>query len=85
MLTQEQRNHLRALAEAASHGPWKTGAVKDDHLCRRVYTDDHRSIAWCGHFPIEQARADAQYIAAISPEVLLALLDASEVCKGERG
>jgi hypothetical protein len=68
---------LRALAEAATPGPWARSEVPGDTLT--VYQDSSGgAIAWVNgdnetgpHHP----SADAAYIAAVSPDVVLALLD----------
>ena len=65
--------HLRALAEGATPGPWRT---EPDPISGASYfiagaDDDAPSMA-ADHEPT------ARYIAAISPDVMLALLDRME-------
>lgn len=69
---------LRALAEAATRGPWEEG--------RRVFHDGHSvqrlgpiEACWCNDETAEldftRGQADIDYIKAVSPDVVLALLD----------
>jgi hypothetical protein len=72
---------LRAKAKAATPGPWEAGENHNDEPC--VYADNgNRWIAVLPHLcvtPIlEMAQADAAFIAAASPDVVLGLLDEIE-------
>ena len=64
---------LRALAEAATPGPW----VMQDNGAGSVYVDSHAFEE--GPEPVaglvSMSRPDARYISAIDPTTLLALLD----------
>lgn len=71
---------LRALAEAATPGPWKlvrhtsaigkgTPGATDDWT---IYGDEHKSIAYEGSHP---RVGDPDFIAAASPATIIALLD----------
>ena len=75
-MTDEQITALRAAAEAATPGPWSRTTGKDAHLLREVCSEGQAGVAFCGTFSQQQAHADAAYIAAASPDVVLALLDA---------
>jgi hypothetical protein len=52
-------------------GPWIQGAT-DEHWKRSVRTATGESVAWCGSFPVEQAHANARFIAN-APAMLAAL------------
>lgn len=80
-LAMEQRAELRRLAEAATAGPWFTGAddAKDcaPHRDSGLATvDTGRASDW----PVARLCEwpTARYIAACSPDVILALLDELE-------
>lgn len=71
-------DELRALAEAATPGPWTES--------RRVFHDGSYSIdgigpigaCWCNDETADlsfERDADADYIKAVSPDVILELLD----------
>lgn len=77
---------LRALAEAATPGPWQANVLGSEGYAvvgdtgRRFAGDRVRlgHIARCGHESWEIDKANAAYIAAASPDVILALLDEIE-------
>lgn len=66
---------LRSLAEAATPGPWRRTDSGDRHWLRDVRDTTNRGVAWCGTLHVEQAHADAAYIAAANPQTMLAILD----------
>jgi hypothetical protein len=70
---------LRALCAAATPGPWEIEVDRNDQPC--LYADG-RNRRWIAMFPHQcvqslevLANADAAYIAALSPDVVLRLLD----------
>ena len=77
---------LRALAEKATPGPWTaltTGRAGGDHwyIC-----DSGEAIAWISANDGEnedQRQPDAEFIAAVSPDVVLALLDEITTLRAE--
>lgn len=78
------RAALRAVAEAATPGPWRTGT--GDHHSRDVHRAEPadvpvRDVAVCGG---AHGHADARYIAAAAPDVVLCLLDALDAAERER-
>lgn len=66
--------HLRALATAATPGPWTTdSSIPYGH---RVGSSDEADwVAWTGEHGEDGSQADAAYIAAMGPPVALALAD----------
>lgn len=87
---------LRALAAAASPGPWRLDGTDIDQLTDggagyplNVYPDSKTIVVGrcedCGSYDSGiQSQADAAYIAAISPPVLLQLLDTLDAVTRER-
>lgn len=93
------RGALRAMAEKATPGPWKSfddvetiDAV--NHEARVCYTRDGVTCEWClaiagetddagawTESTLARWRSDARYIAAVSPTVVLALLDALDAAE----
>lgn len=67
------RGALRALAAAATPGPWRYDGGPD-RRARESARGDTVAEAWI-------SVADARYIAAVSPGVLLALLDALDAAE----
>lgn len=66
---------LRALAEAATPGPWHNVAHRWPERGVPVLTHDATDVAVAmTRTSIEQRNADAAYIAAASPDRILALL-----------
>lgn len=82
------RGALRALAEKATPGPWEHGADEDPpdsailHDGCAVFDVAHhanmRTVLARGE---DFSRADARYIAAVSPTVVVALLDALDAAE----
>ena len=64
---------LRALAEAATPGPW-TRLDTGSEGCS-VVASGRRRVARLTHLDLAECRADAAYIAAANPQTVLALLD----------
>jgi hypothetical protein len=94
-MTPEQLTRLRRLAEAATPGPWQhyRDKLRPQFSTRvnEVQADRERAVvAWSGFDdsarPEKQHAANAAYIAAVSPDVTLALLDtiAAQVTQIER-
>jgi hypothetical protein len=80
MLTNDELNALRAAAEAATPGPWVAvnNTIAAEH-------PRHEMIATASMAPhSKEADINAAYIAAASPDVLLALLERLEVAERER-
>jgi hypothetical protein len=83
-VTRAERERLRALAEQATPGPWDT----DDADINAVFGPSSavvaRTYGWerTGEARGERCRANAHYIAALSPSVVLSLLAALDA--GER-
>lgn len=75
--------HLRALAEAATPGPWvsPTGdyvwAGEHENILIASSDEEGRSFA--------ERRADMNYIAYMHPQRVLALIDVIEAAKAMRG
>lgn len=95
-MTDDDIKQLRELAQAATKGPWKhlqSGRGYENY----VYALDARyDVSWAGESPVKVAyfphdpyglrdALDAAYIAAASPDVLLALLSRLEATERERG
>lgn len=70
--------HLRTLAEKATKGPWKDGVNPDASLSwdARLLTNTNEEI---GRIHLNDDRA---YIAALSPDTVLALLDRLAAAEG---
>jgi hypothetical protein len=93
-MTDDDIKRLRELAQAATLGPWKVEGNGLDEWY--VYAHDARYAApWCGDSPVKVAWVpwepsggrhvrDSLYIAAASPDVVLALLDRLEAAERER-
>lgn len=74
---------LRAKAEAAmgtAPGPWSRTTSGDPHWLREVRSESG-SIAWCGDTSDARAHALSAFIAAASPDVVIALLDRVEALR----
>lgn len=81
-MTDDDIARLRGLAQAATPGPWEaaeTPSGKGKVLCGGVFSVCNTTAG-----PYKQQRADAAYIAAASPDVLLRLLDALDEARRER-
>lgn len=80
---------LRALAEKATPGPWELLGANGIVSIEKAGAPP--IVAWLGfddsHRPKAAHKANAAYLAALSPEVVLALLDAVAEGRalGERG
>jgi hypothetical protein len=89
-VTPDEMKALRALAEGASPGArhvMSAGPDGDDERplwwIDREYDEDAR-CCWVDRVLGENAEADARYIAAASPDVVLALLDRIEALEAVR-
>ena len=81
-MTDDDIARLRGLAQAATPGPWEaaeTPSGKGKVLCGGVFSVCNTTAG-----PYKQQRADAAYIAAASPDVLLRLLDALDEARRGR-
>jgi len=74
-MTDVDRTALRALAEAATAGPW---AGNQGWKRSSVVDGTGRGVAVATAVVGAQAQQDSLYLAAASPDVILALLDAAE-------
>jgi hypothetical protein len=75
-MTQDTISHLRRLAEAASAGPWRS------HAGTMTVNNGKACLADCDQFFDEiENRRNADYIAAVSPQVILALLKRLEAAE----
>lgn len=77
---------LRKVAEAATPGPWKTHAIDDTSIVSAdgedvATTCDTSIVERSGAYNYERMEADAAYIAAASPDVILGLLDRLEAAE----
>jgi hypothetical protein len=76
---------LRLLAEKATPGPWHAS-----DFCQAPATEKHPAIDTCKVRPLQRTalgsfkREDAEYIAALSPDVVLGLLATIATLKRER-
>lgn len=81
-LTREQRAELRAKAEAATPGPWEDKVLGSEGYAVMAENPSgsirRLTIARCGHEEWDTDKSNAAYIAAASPDVVLALLDAAD-------
>ena len=70
--------HLRELAEAATPGPWRAdgSCITGDGF----YRDEYISTAPCMRFA-KDSEPDAAYIAACSPEHIIALCDVVDAAR----
>jgi hypothetical protein len=79
------REGLRAKAEKATRGEWHVcGANNGDCPCRLIWADEHETVCSLDTgLPDGTVRKeDWHYIAAASPNVVLALLDENEKLQG---
>lgn len=88
-MTDDDTARLRALAEAATPGPWHAPGLAE------VHDETHRVIAMCVDVDpvsdeerpvpdVDEGDRIAAYIAAASPDVVLRLLDALDEARRER-
>lgn len=74
----ESLKDLRIKAEQATPGPWTTGCY-DDRYMSELYVDGPKAlIEGCVGRPIFIKDADALFIAAANPQIVLTLLDRIE-------
>ena len=75
------RGALRALAAKASDGPWliERRDYEAGEITYVIY--GAHDVTWSGDGACPNARADARYIAAVSPDVVVALLDALDAAE----
>ena len=93
-MTPDRLANLRALAEAATPGPWTVQDHADDDGddAPRIVAPDSQepenpwfvaeACACCG--PGDATPANARYIAAVSPDVVMGLLDALAEAEASR-
>ena len=80
---------LRALAEKATPGPWKTASGKGSASVRTEHPEYncaiYLNVRTCEiEESVKRWQSDAAFIAAASPDVVLALLDEIERLNQER-
>lgn len=76
---------LRALAEAATPGPWSAGETTDwEDVPQASVNSSNAPITWDDHGGEVFKPEDAAYIAAVNPPTLIALLDELERLRAER-
>ena len=71
-MTPAELNQLRALAQAATPGPWRVEA--QGHASQEVARVNNLEVAPPDSVELAHCADDAAYIAAVSPDVVLALL-----------
>ena len=71
-MTRSELNQLRALAQAATPGPWRVEARGDAE--QGVARVNNLEVAPPDSVELAHCATDAAYIAAVSPDVVLALL-----------
>ena len=71
-MTRSELNQLRDLAQAATPGPWRVEA--QGHAAQEVARVNNLEVAPPDHVELAHCADDAAYIAAVSPDVVLALL-----------
>lgn len=79
-------DRLEQLATAATPGPWETGRQTDDGPFAMVDGGDDQ-IADChrNHWGDRQCEANAAFIAALSPDVVLELIRWAKACQSAFG
>lgn len=76
--------HLRRLAEAATPGPWEAGEpVNWDNIPQASVNSSGVLLTWDDHSGEVFKPEDAEYVAAIDPPTLIALLDELEQAKSD--
>ena len=75
-MTRSELDQLRALAQAATPGPWRVEA--QGHASQGVARVNNLEVAPPDSVELAHCATDAAYIAAVSPDVVLALLDEVE-------
>jgi hypothetical protein len=72
-MTHSELDQLRALARAATPGPWRVEA--QGHAPQQVARVNNLEVAPPDHVELSHCATDAAYIAAVSPDVVLGLID----------
>ena len=72
-MTPAELNQLRALAQAATPGPWRVEAR--GHAAQEVARVNNLEVAPPDSVELSLCATDAAYIAAVSPDVVLGLID----------
>lgn len=72
-MTAAELNQLRALAQDATPGPWHVEAY--GHSAQRVARVNRLEVAPSDSAELAHCATDAAYIAAVSPDVVLGLID----------
>lgn len=81
-MTAEQLDRLKELAERATPGPWNilhfdTSYVIRSSVERNISSATGEGKSICSLTKRSQKSSDAEYIAAVSPDVVLGLIDAA--------
>lgn len=71
-MTHSELNQLRDLAKAATPGPWRVEA--QGHAPQQVARVNNLEVAPPDSVELAHCATDAAYIAAVSPDVVIALL-----------
>lgn len=85
-MTPEERARLRELAERATAGPWdahRPHPAYRQYVVDRVMPEGHLGETVATTEDV-QASENAEYIAAVSPDVVLGILDALNAAEAER-
>lgn len=72
-MTHSELDQLRALARAATPGPWRVEA--QGHAWQEVARVNNLEVAPPASVELAHCATDAAYIAAVSPDVVLGLID----------
>lgn len=72
-MTASELNRLRDLAQAATPGPWRVEAR--GHAAQEVARVNNLEVAPPDSVELAHCATDAAYIAAVSPDVVLGLID----------
>ena len=78
-MTHSELNQLRGLAKAATPGPWRVEA--QGHASQEVARVNNLEVAPPDSVELAHCATDAAYIAAVSPDVVLALLSEVELLR----
>lgn len=76
----DQYAELRAAAEAATPGPWRSAAQPESTRFDAVYSEGGGKVAYCQalfgrpHVPTEQTEHNAAFIALANPETVKTIL-----------
>ena len=82
-MTRSELNQLRALAQAATPGPWRVEA--QGHAPHEVARVNNLEVAPPDSVELAHCATDAAYIAAVSPDVVLGLIDEVLSCRRRIG